>query len=486
VTVQLTVFALYFIVLFVIGALSLRLTSTEADYWIAGGKLGWLVGGATLAATHCSAGTFVGTVGVMHSVGWSFGWLVLFIPVSYWFLAAVLAPRFTRQRELTLPAFIETRYYSKVARAVAAVIILAATVVYIQAQIVAGGLIANVVLGIPTQWGMVGFTVILIAYTMVGGMIAVVYTDLVQLVVMTLGAVFAVPLALRSLGGLGATLELAEVVNPLAFSWEAMPPTLLFTIALAFALGTVATPEKLVRLYAMKDMRTIRRGVLLAIVFATGLNLLVFVVALSSSVLFPVLPTGDLAMPLIARAALPPFLGSILLAAITAAMMSTVDSLLIVAGSALAYDLYGSMLGKNASPRTRELVDRFGVAVVGAVPLVLLLSGVGEGELVQFIVLLFTALMGASFFAPVVLGVFWRRATREGAIAAMLGGVGMTFLWKAIGPENIDPVLPGFLCSTLLLVVVSLATPRPPAEALEPYFDTPAEGSVDAATDRRS
>lgn len=470
-TIQLFVFGIYFVVLFLIGALSLRLTRNESDFWIAGGELGWLVGGATLAATHCSAGTFVGTVGVMHSVGWSFGWLVLFIPVSYWFLAAVLAPRFTRQREMTLPAFLETRYYSHAVRGIAAVIILVATVVFIQAQIVAGGLIANVVLGIPMTWGMLGFTVILIAYTMIGGMIAVVYTDLVQLVVMTLGAVLAVPLTLRSLGGLDETLRHAEIANPLAFSWESMPPTLLFTIALAFTLGSVGTPEKLVRLYAMKDMRTIRRGVLLAIVFATGLNLLVFVVALASSVLFPVLPTGDLAMPLVASTALPPFLGSILLAAITAAMMSTVDSLLIVAGSALAHDIYGSLLRGRASARRRNLINRLGVACVGTAPVILLLSGVGQGELVQFIVLLFTALMGASFFAPVVLGVFWRRATREGAIAAMLGGVTTTFAWKAFGAETIDPVLPGFLVSTGLLIGVSLLTPRPPERALAPYFD---------------
>ena len=131
-----------------------------------------------------------------------------------------------------------------------------------------------------------------------------------------------------------------------------------------------------------------------------GINLLVFIVALASSVLFPVLPTGDLAMPLIARTALPPFLGSILLAAITAAMMSTVDSLLIVAGSALSHDIYGSLFDSHASPRRRNLVNRAGVALVGSAPLVLLLSGIGEGELIQFIVLLFTALMGASYEAP--------------------------------------------------------------------------------------
>ena len=107
------VFGAYLAAIFAIGAVALRRTRTEGDYWIAGGRLGWLLGGATLAATHASAGTYIGTVGVIHTVGWEFTWLVLFIPFSYWFMAGVLGPRFARTRELTLPAFIERRYYSR-------------------------------------------------------------------------------------------------------------------------------------------------------------------------------------------------------------------------------------------------------------------------------------------------------------------------------------------------------------------------------------
>ncbi len=471
-SVQLSTFLLYFLVMFAIGWYAMRATRDETDYWIAGGNLGWLAGGATMAATHTSAGTFIGTIGVMYTVGWSFGWLVLTIPLAYWFMAAVLAPRFTRVQELTLPAFMETRYYSKRVRALAAVIILVATVVYIQAQIVAGGLIANIVFGIPTEWGMVGFTVILIAYTVIGGMIAVVYTDLVQLVIMVLGATCAVPLAIRQVGGLERLFTYVEAVNPLTFTWQGLPGTLLFTMGMAFLLGSVATPEKLIRLYAMRDMPTIRRGILLTIVAATAVNLLVFVLSLAAVVLFPNLPTGDLAMPMIATAVLPATLGAILLAAITAAMMSTVDSLLVVAGSALSFDIYQTLVDPDASPGRRLIVDRLGILVVGSIPVVLLLSGVGEGELVQFIVLLFTALMASSFFMPVVLGVYWRRATREGAAAAMVGGVTTTFLWEAFGRESIDPVLPGFLASATLMVGVSLLTPPPPDSAVEPYLPT--------------
>jgi SSS family transporter len=472
VTVQALVFLGYFLAVFAIGWYSLRATKTEEDYWIAGGRLGWFTGGATIAATHTSAGTFVGTIGVMYTAGWSFGWVLLSIPLSYWFMVAVLAPRFTRQRELTLPAFIETRYYGKGVRGLAAAIILVATIVYIQAQIVAGGLIANTVFGVPTTTGMVAFTAILLIYTVVGGMIAVVYTDAFQLVVMALGALFAVPLALRQVDGLGGLLTLVESARPLVFTWETMPATLLLTIGLSFFLGGIATPEKLVRLYAMKDLRTIRRGVLFAIVMILALNLIVFLLGLVAIVLFPALPTGDLAMPMIATAVLPATLGALLLAAITAAMMSTVDSLLIVAGSALSVDLYQNLVHPDVTPARRLWIDRIGILVVGTVPVALLLSGFGEGELVQFIVLLFTALMAAAFVMPVVGGVLWRRATRQGAAAAMVGGVAATFAWEVFGDPAVEPVLAGFLASAALFVGVSLATPRPPATALAPYFDS--------------
>jgi Na+/pantothenate symporter len=246
-------------------------------------------------------------------------------------------------------------------------------------------------------------------------------------------------------------------------------------------LGSVSGPEKLTRLYAMKDMATIRRAILLTMIVVTGVNLMVFLLSLVSVVMFPGLPTGDLAMPMIALAVLPPVMGSIVLAAITAAMMSTVDSLLIVAGSALSLDIYRTLIDPDVSIARRVWIDRLGTALVGTMPVILLLSGFGQGELVQFIVLLFTGLMASSFFVPVVLGVYWRRASREGAIAAMLGGVTTTLLWEAFGPASIDPVLPGFLASLGLMVVVSLVTPRPPAAALSPYFPDASLPTFDAS-----
>lgn len=467
---QLIIFTCYFLIIFGIGWYSLKRTKSESDYWIAGGKLGWLVGGATMAATHTSAGTFIGTIGVIYTVGWSFGWVVLSIPLAYWFMAAVLAPRFTKVKQLTLPAFLEARYESKKARAVAAIIILVATVVYIQAQIIAGGLVANIVFGIPKVSGMVIFTMILLAYTVVGGMIAVVYTDFLQLIIMCIGALISVPLAIRHFDSLSNLLSYVEAIKPTAFTWDGMPAVLLFTLGLAFFLGSVSTPEKVTRLYAMKDMKTIRRGILLTVLVVTIINLLVFILGLSGMVLFPTLPSGDMAMPIIAKAVLPTFIGTLMLAAITSAMMSTVDSLLLVAGSALSEDIYRSLFKLDASRKERLKVARLGIFIVGVIPLFLIISGIGEGELIQFIVVLFSALMAAGFFVPVVIGLWWKRATKEGAIASMIGGVSVTMLWKAFGDPGIDPVLPGFVVALLLFFSISLLTKPPSEKAISQYL----------------
>lgn len=472
---QIFIFIIYFAVVLGIGYLGMRLTRNEADFFIAGGNLGWALGGASIAATQMSSGLFIGTIGLMYSVGWSFGWVVLVFPLSYWLMVAVIAPRFTRVKRISIPDYIATRYYSDTARGIAALLILISFVVYIMAQVVAGGLIANIVFGIDTTTGMVIFTVILIAYTVIGGMLAVMYSDFMQMMVMTLGAIVAVPVALRQLGGgLNNLFEYVQAANPIVFTWEGMPPALLFTIGLAFFLGAPARPEQLMRFYAMRDMNTIRRGILFVMVLVAVAHFFVFFLAMASSVLFPALPTGDLAMPLVAQTVLPTVIGTVLLAAVVSAMMSTVDSALIVAGAALSHDIYGNLIYKKAqiSEKQRLRVGRIAVVIVGVIPLLLLLSGVGEGEFVQIIVALFSALIGAGFALPVILGVTWRRATREAAIAAMIGGISATFLWNAFGDTAyIDPVVPGFLVSLILMVVVSLFTPPPPESALEPFFN---------------
>src|SRR5690606_8932734 len=139
-------------------------------------------------------------------------------------------------------------------------------------------------------------------------------------------------------------------------------PSLLLTLSLAFFLGAVARPEQLVRFYAMKDMPTIRKGIAFVIILVGLAHTLVFVLALGTRVLFPALSTGDQAMPVLAVHALPAFLGTLLLVAVASAMMSTVSSVLLVAGTALSHDIYG-VLGPAMAPGRRVPLRERGPAV---------------------------------------------------------------------------------------------------------------------------
>lgn len=479
---QSIVIGAYLVLTLGLGYVGLRMTKNDQDFYIAGGRLGWAVGGASIAATQMSSGLFIGTIGVIYAVGWSFAWVVFVFPLAYWLMVAVIAPRFTRERKVSLPDFLATRYYSQLARVVAGVIILIAFVVYISAQVIAGGLIGNALFGVSVETGMVGFMLIVLAYTAVGGMVAVVYTDFLQMMIMIVGAALAVPIVLAHTGGFGSMLTLVDSAAPITFTWEGMAPSLLLTLSLAFFLGAVARPEQLVRFYAMKDMATIRKGIGFVIILVGLAHSLVFILALGTRVLFPALDTGDNAMPVLAVNALPVFLGTLLLVAVASAMMSTISSVLLVAGTALSHDIYGT-LRPHGSPARQLMIGRVGTVVVGLVPLVMVLTGFGAGELVQFIVALFSALMGAVFLVPVVAGVLWRRANREGAIVSMIGGLVGTVGWRLFGDTTtIDPIVPGFLASLSLMVIVSLLTPPPPQEATAPFFDIAPEISPEAVS----
>lgn len=466
---RIVVFVIYMMMLLGVGIYSYGKTKRESDYWIAGGKVGWAVGGATIASTQMSAGLFVGTIGMMYNVGWAFAWVVFAFPIAYWIMVGVIAPRFTKVKELTIPAFFERRYYSKLARGVSAIVLLVTMVVYIQAQVVAGGLIANILFGISEQRGMVYFSLLIIVYTFIGGMFAVVYNDFLNIMIMILGAAIALPVALSHIGGFSNLLVYVQATNPLTFTWKTMPPVLLFTLSLAFLLGSIASPERLIRLYVMKDMKTIRRGILFTMILVFLAHILVFFLALACRVFFPVLTKADMAMPMIAVGVLPLVSGTILLTAVLAAMLSSVDSLLLVAASALSHDIAG-MFWKNLPEGKKVWIGRFGVIVVGIIPVLLLLTGMSAGVLVQLIVALFSALMGACFLSPVLLGILWKRTTKEGAIASMIGGLLGTFAWHIFGSPNISPVVPGVLISMALCVGVSLMTPSPPQSAINPYF----------------
>lgn len=477
-TAFIAVLVVYFAIVMWEGILSFRRTKDEADFLLAGRRVGPWIGGASLAATQMSAGTFVGTIAVHYLTGASFIWAWSGIWIGYVVAALWVAPKLRKyaaeQGALTFPDFIGDRFNSNWARAVVSLLMVAAFIVYISAQYQAGGVILQTVFGMPFAVGALILMVFIVLYTVIGGLIAVIRTDFLQQTAMALGALVGIPLVVTYSGGLGSLGETLLEVSPnfLGFSFGAKD---LLGFALAFGLTWAVAPHILIRFIAMPDNKTIRKSVAVALFFNILISVSVAIVGMSMKALYPNLQLADAASTVYASQLLPPVVGAIVLTAVIAAVMSTVDSVLMVAGPALSHDIYFRIFRPGASQRSRMAVNRGATLVVGAVPVLLTLR---QLDIVQFMVIAFSALLGATVFVPVFLGLYWRRATATGAIWSMISGFAVVAIWYLLGEPVVHPVIPGVVASGVVMYVLSLVTQPVPERNLGMFFGrVPAEGS---------
>jgi len=493
-TLFLAVLVIYFAVILGIGYYGFSKTDTEEDFLVAGREIGPLVGAATLSATQLSAGTFVGLVGIHYLTGISFIWEWPWLWAGWIVSLVFIAPQLRRFGELTVPDFLAVRFGDDGAggarvRALGAVLIVLAYSIYIGAQYTAAGLIFQSIFGVSNQLGIALMVVLVVVYTAVGGMRASMLTDFVQLIVMLIAGFIALPLILDMIGGVGQLNLMLESVNPELVGW-AWTPVEVSTIGMAFGFSLAAAPNEIVRIYSMRDEQTVRTAIGLTLFFqliiATGMA----IVGMSMFVLFPSLTTADLASVIMSIDVLGPILGALLISAILSAMLSTVDSIMIVSASGIAHDLYAEIINPEASESQKVWVNRLAVLAIGLIPLVFAFNPELVGGLVQLIVLLQASMMGGMFFITILLGLHWRRASTEGAIGAMLGGLVAVVGWH-VGvdsgvvtgfPAQLDPVIPGVVVSLILLVVVSLVTEPPSRASLERFFDV-SQGEVSADDD---
>ncbi|MGH2699105.1 MAG: sodium/proline symporter [Actinomycetota bacterium] len=469
-TVFVFVLGAFFIIVMIEGIRSFRRTAGDTDFLIAGRRVGPWIGGASLAATQMSAGTFVGTIAVHYLTGASFIWGWTGIWLAYIVGGLWVAPKMRRYSQehggLTFPDFIGDRYSSRGARGVAAILIVLAYIVFMSAQYQAGGVILETIFGIPFVWGAVILMVLVVLYTVIGGMVAVMRTDFLQQIAMALGALIGLPLLINYAGGASNLRAVLTDVAPSFLSWHFGFRDLL-GFALAFGLTFVVAPYILVRFYAMRDDKTIRKAVGIAILFNVIIASSVAMIGMSLKALYPQLSVADAASTVFASEVLPPFIGALVMTAVIAAVMSTVDSVLLVAGPAISHDIYYRLVDPEADVRKRLRINRLATLVVGAVPILLTLR---QLDIVQFVVLAFAALLASTVFIPVVVGLYWRGASAAGAITSMVVGFVTCLIWYLIGEPFINPVVPGVLASGIAMYAVSRVT-QPVGEAgLRPFF----------------
>jgi SSS family transporter len=465
----------YFLLIAYIGARSYRLTRTEADFLVAGRSIGPWVGGAVLAATQISAGTFVGTLGRHYTTGVSWVWVWPGLWLGWLTSALFVAPKLRRFGAMTVPDYVGTRFGSDTARTLAALLIVIPYTVYLTAQYQAAGEIFSALFGAPPIVAMAVIVASTAFYTVSGGVRSSSHVDFVQTLVMVAALLVAVPLVLQRAGGFVAVGQVLTALDPKLTGWYNGAKDLL-ALSLAFGLSIAAAPYELTRFYSMRDVGTVRLSIGVAFLFQAIIGCSVLMLGLSMRALFPVLVTEDQASAVMAVEVLSPLAGSLFLVALLSAIMSTCNSILVVVAAGVSHDLYGRIWSPKASDAKRIRVGRWAIVIAAILPIPFALAKL---DTVQMIVVEETKLVASFFFIAMVVGLNWRRATAAGAVASMVGGMSACLAWDfldlgqaSLRSAGVDSVEVGVLVSAALFFAVSLLTRPVPPKCLEPFFDS--------------
>jgi sodium/proline symporter len=335
---------------------------------------------------------------------------------------------------------------------------------YVAAQFVGGGKILNATFGIDPVWGVIIGAIIVMLYTMLGGFLAVVWTDVVQGIMMALVAVILPVVGIFKLGGPSGLLESLAPRGADFLSMNAGKTGGAFVFGvmlggLSWGFGYLGQPHLLSRYMAIKHHTEVRRGTLIAMIWV--------LIAYWGAPMIGIVAAGtfgggvadaETVMPLLARELMPGWIAGLMIAGAVAAMMSTADSQLIVVTSSLVEDIYVKLIRPTVSPERLVLLSRFATFVASAVALLLAFS---TKDLIFDMVAYAWSGLGSSFGPPLLLSLRWRRTTAYGVLAGMLAGTVSNIIWKNVSvlEQGLDLKLATFVIAFAATVFVSLFTP---------------------------
>jgi len=443
------VMLLYLGLLIWIGWLASRRTHGGEDFHLAGRSLGAWAAGISSTASSESGWVTLGAVGMTYTHGISGLWFAPGCLLGYMVNVYLLAPRLRKisaeQGSLTMTDVITRRWGDpgNVLRVTATTVILLAMMVYVASQMMAAGKAFSTTLGLGDAgyfWGVVIGALIITLVTSLGGFRAVAWTDLFQGLLVAVGIV-ALPLwAVSRLGGFHALFAGLAACDPhfLSATGGRSGPALWGFIVgqLGIGLGYPGMPHVVTRYMAARDEREIRRLATIAMLWGVAVFYGAGLCGLVGRVMLPGLADGERALMALALKLTHPVIAGLLLAAVISAILSTVSSQLLVAASAVSYDLVEVILGKAGDDRRSLLLGRITVIVVGLVGILVALRG--ESVVFWFVLFAWSGL-GASFAPLMLLALGRRLINRYGALACMLTGTGVTVMWKLGARALADP-----------------------------------------------
>ena len=475
-TPLLVTFAVYLLAMVAIGFMAWRATRSFDDYILGGRSLGSYVTALSAGASDMSGWLLLGLPGALYARGLSEAWIALGLVLgayANWRFVAGPLRLYTERTDnaLTLPDYFTTRFAEggRLLRIVAAVVILVFFAVYAASGIVAGARLFESVFGLPYAQALWWGAAATILYTLVGGFLAVSWTDTVQATLMIFALILAPVMVIVATGGFGPSLAVIEQVDPARLDWFAGGALGFVGIVslLAWGLGYVGQPHILARFMAADSVQTIPKARRIGMAWMILCLLGSMAVGFYGIAYFGANPgegavvrdNPERVFIALSEALFNPWIAGVLLSAILAAIMSTLSCQLLVCSSALTEDFYRGFVRPQAGQR--ELVW-FGRAMVLAVSLVAIWIARDPESRVLGLVAYAWAGFGAAFGPVVVLSLFWERMTRTGAFAGMAVGALTVALWPMTGSALYEMV-PGVAFASIAVVVGSLLDRPPPA-----------------------
>ncbi|MGG4490883.1 sodium/proline symporter PutP [Metabacillus idriensis] len=463
---------IYFVGMLLIGFYAYKKSTDDVSGYMLGGRgLGPAVTALSAGASDMSGWMLMGLPGAMYTTGLSSMWIAVGLTVGAYLNYILVAPRLRTYTEvaddsITIPDYFENRFKDKtrILRFVSAIVILIFFTLYTSAGLVSGGLLFESSFKLDYMTGMLLTAGVVVAYTLFGGFLAVSLTDFVQGIIMFLALVLVPIVAFTNLGGVGPTFDTIRAMDPTYLDIFKGTSVIGIIGFLAWGLGYFGQPHIIVRFMAissikeLKPARRIGMGWMIISVFGAMLTGLVGIAYVDQTA--TTLADPETIFIKFAQVLFHPLITGFLLAAILAAIMSTISSQLLVTSSALTEDFYKTFFRREAKDKELVLVGRLSVLLVAIIGVMLSLT---PSDTILSLVGYAWAGFGSAFGPAVLLSLYWKRMTKWGALAGMIVGAVTVLIWVNVPAlkEFMYEMIPGFFLSLLAVYAVSLITSRP-------------------------
>ena len=486
-TPMLIMFTVYISIMLLIGYLAYRSTKNFDDYILGGRRLGSVVTALSAGASDMSGWLLMGLPGVVFLAGISESWIAIGLSLGAYLNWLFVAGRLRVQTEknnnaLTLPDYFTSRFEdkSKILRIISAIVILVFFTIYCASGVVAGGLLFQSTFGMSYEKAMWLGALATIAYTFLGGFLAVSWTDTVQATLMIFALILTPVMVIVSVGGFDTAIEVIRAKSPEYLDMFKGLNFVAIISLLGWGLGYFGQPHILARFMAADSHHTIRKARRISMTWMILCLAGTIAVGFFGIAYFEMRP--DLAGAVnknnervfmeLAGLLFNPWIAGILLSAILAAVMSTLSCQLLVCSSALTEDLYKPFLRKNASQKELVWVGRGMVLLISMIAIYIARD---PDNKVLALVSNAWAGFGAAFGPVVLISVTWSRMTRTGALAGMLVGAATVLVWNQYKWFDLYEIIPGFILASIAIFVVSLVTKQPSKEAKIRFAEAEAE-----------